>query len=242
VPARVFLNNIVWGALGLDWKYDEATNTVALDVDWRVSDPRSPKELLQTVWKTSLQDADWQRTFDALLSHPRNFEKAWRVRQRSYYESPLSRGAMLILDDASRGHPTTPMDCLLVRRMISTSHKPYIVVVIRHQMVVSPGHSSIDCYWFNEDGTLEGADLLNTGHRCGLTAAKAVPAIDDGNWGPPYTETSELQLVLDNYARFFTARLVLTDSGVKIIKVADLHGKEENGLGVGESLMNQAQK
>jgi hypothetical protein len=82
--------------VGMTWSYDAARYAVVLDFPWHVKDARSNAELMealgQTVrlenakyvyYRTGDQKTDpWQAAFNALLSKPENYPKAWLMRWR----------------------------------------------------------------------------------------------------------------------------------------------------------------
>jgi len=86
--------------LGLSWRYDAATDAVATDFRWRRDDPRSLAKLataaqftqptgmfggdpwIQREWGplTLTENDEALRAFDALVSKPENFPRAWKLR------------------------------------------------------------------------------------------------------------------------------------------------------------------
>jgi hypothetical protein len=90
VTAKDFLDHIC-NSLRLTWKFNQQAGSIALSIPWIRRDLRSATDLLHFVCKPSdlknnlKEEADWENAFDALLSKPVNFKKAWKVRQRVDY-------------------------------------------------------------------------------------------------------------------------------------------------------------
>lgn len=221
---RSFLDAICQ-SIGLNWEFDLSSNTVKLNLLWKTADERSPEELLQFLREPGYstdykEDPKWQAAFNALLSNPVNFEKSWRVRQQALLEQ-------LFLKDR-----VTPV---LVKPFVSKSLQKYILVLIEQQIRTYPGHGSISYYWFKDDGSLEGAGLFNTGHRCALIDATV--DFSSTSQGEP---SSELQLILKfNLVRFYIARFELDTHGLRLISLTDANGQlaNNNGLNIGEPLL-----
>lgn len=218
---RDFLTSIC-GEMGLKWGFDPKANTISLDLIWKTSDSRLPKELLGWVMKSdiafSAKDAQWQGVFDALLCAPVNFEKAWRVRQQGILESHIQ---ML------RFFAVTPV---LIQSVVSTSQEKFILIVIEQPIEIYPGNGSMSYYWFREDGVLSGAGLCNTGHRCKLLNVTVQ------NGGDP----SDILVVLEmNLRNIFLAYFQLTSEGLKLTSLLNARGEshENRGLNVGVSLL-----
>ncbi len=213
---REFLNHMVRCKLGLEWRLDAENDRIELDLPWRKTDARTPAELLQSVWQRLPSDSpDWHSAFDALLSKPGNFEKAWRVRQFARYQS-LFRNM-----EGER---------LWVGRVISETQHPLVVVVVRHRIHTYPGRGAVSCYAFREDGTLQWADLADSGWRCDLTQV----AVDLSSTlaGP-----SEMRWAITaNLSSTYTARFRFTGNGIRWIGTTNSNG-EEAGLQLGTSLL-----
>jgi len=221
VKAKDFLDSIC-SSIGLAWKYDKATNVVSLDLYWKKDDPRSVPELFHYLSDHQGNSAEWQAAFDALLSKSQNYEKAWKVRQKSCFQNVFMPFA-----------PATPK-VILFKPVVAVSLEKYKLLMLCQPIQMYPGHGSVSYYWFKDDGTLLGADLMNTGHRCAL-----VDATIDNEYGAYSDRASELQMIVKMNTRDFSvATFALDANGLKLTRFADIHGAEkENSQGVGASLM-----
>jgi hypothetical protein len=218
--------------LCLSWRFDPKTGTIALDVPWRIVDPRHASELLKFAWKPGYnadlsKDQKWQDAFQALLCKELNFPKSLRVRQRSMFEN------MFRISNWGLQHTVAP---LLIKQIIDASGKKYVFFLFVQPIQMYPGHGSASYYWFTEDGTLVGAGLMNTGHRC-----KVIDAAIDNEVGARSGMTSELQIILKmNERDFEIATFVLGEERLRLLHLTDTHGEEINndGRSVGVSLVH----
>ena len=216
--------------LGLAWKLDAQGSGVTIDYLWRTPDPRPAAELLQYVWKPPYytefeKDTKWQHAFNALVSTEANLARASLVRQRSVLESWMRSLKY------PEGFALKP---ILVSPAVDTKGEKHVVIVMNHPIFTSPGHGSVSYYWFKDDGTLRGAGLIDSGHRCRLVDV----ILDREN--PPPGEASEMQMVLKfNLNTLFIARLVLEPGGLKLISLTDAkgHPQDNDGIHVGRSLL-----
>lgn len=223
---RAFLDHIC-NPLSLKWKYDQPTNTLALDLDWRTPDPQSCGKLLKTLQdpkqRTPYENNPvWQHTFNALLSSPDNFKKGWKTRQSAELQFPCSI-------------PYKKIKPLLIKEINSVSNKKYTTVLIYHPSLFSVTNGALSYYWFTKDGKLAGSGLFNTGHRCDL-----IDATIDNEFGSRSDKPTEFHLILKMNGRdFFIARLALEDRGMKLLSLADARGEsvDNSGLGVGWPLL-----
>ncbi len=224
----------------LDWTFSPQDKTVDFHLPWCVSDPRSAADLFRDIWKPEAvakmdgeaiwkyrldarrsrnpsravrprpdaasppqlaADAAWQPTFNALLSKPGNFERACQVRQRS------------ALDSAMR-FPNTTLPFMeapaLEAEMIDVKGDRYFCVFFDRDIEFSPGHGSLSYYWFREDGTLVGAGLMDTGHRC------FSPKFTVKN-APPESpmKASELTMIVNWNCDHVVPRFILDENGLK---------------------------
>ena len=109
--------------LGMTWKYDATRDAVSLDFPWHVSDPRSAAELIATLSTTTppedekhiycstidLKNDPWRPAFNALLSKPGNYPKAWQVRWKMEgvlpgLHQPINLFTGRILDETGTTH------------------------------------------------------------------------------------------------------------------------------------------
>lgn len=213
---REFLSGICNGGR-LGWSYDATTNVVTLDLPWRIADPRPRQQLLGELRQKPLEDASWMKILDELLSTPENFARAWRVRQAAMYEG-------IILP---RFEP------LLVQPVNSALQKKSILVLVRQPIAMHPGRGSLSYYWFEEDGTLLGAGLMNTGHRCTLLEASLDPEI---GFQAGRISTLHLKLV-QNLKHAMTATLFLGKDRLELMEHKDAKGERISGYSVGEALV-----
>jgi len=245
----------------LDWTFSPEDKTVDLHLPWRVSDPRSAADLFREIWKPDAvakmdgeaiweyrldarrardpageappradaasrpqmaADATWLPTFNALLSKPGNFERACQVRQRSALESAMRFPNMTV--------PFLEAPCLEAE-MIDVEGDKYFCVLFDQDIEFSPGHGSLSYYWFREDGTLAGAGLMNTGHRC------FSPKFTVKN-APPESrmKASELTMIVNWNRDQVVARFFLDEIGLQF----SLGAKEKvfDNTHLGESLLN----
>ena len=121
-----------------------------------------------------------------------------------------------------------------MKQVIDASGAKYILILICQEIQMYPGHGSASYYWFKDDGTLVGAGLMNTGHRC-----KVVDTTIDNELGAGSALTTELQMILKmNERDFMTAMFVLDANGLKLTRLVDAHGANVNlDIHVGQSLM-----
>lgn len=227
ITTRRFLDSIA-RRLNLRWDYDPASKTVSLRLPWITTDSRTPVELLHALinfgYSTDYEkDQNWQHVFNALLSAPTNLEKAWPVRQQGISETWYHSGLEYAVA------PT------FVKPVISTSMAKYTLILIEHSINTYPGHGSLSYYWFQEDGTLAGAGIINTGWRC-----KLVDGTVDNEYGSRSDQPSEIHLILKwNTRDFLVARFQLTPDGLQLVSLVDAAGKtfSNQGVNVGDSLL-----
>jgi hypothetical protein len=213
--------------LALKWQLDQEANSVTLSLPWEVNDARSPSELLKAVRQSPSgnyeHNSGWQTAFNALLSNKMNFDNAWKVRQKASLQRLLAFTA------------NDPVKPILMKRVVDKEGAKYVLILICQEIEFYPGHGSVSYYWFKEDGTLVGAGLMNTGHRCDV-----VDATIDNEYGNRTDQTTELQMILKmNLRDFMTAMFVLGPDGLELTHLLDLHGATVNnvGINVGQSLM-----
>lgn len=213
--------------LSLKWQFDPKTGTVSVAPAWKVADPRTPAELLKAVWQPGgtvnyEKDPQWQNAFNALLSHAGNFDKAWKVRQKSAFQGIFFK------------RPSKP---ILMQEVIGTDGMKYVLIVISQPMQMSPGHGSVSYYWFGDDGVLAGADLMNTGHRCTL-----VNMTVGNQHGQNAGNASEIQMSLAfNEHDFYLARFVLAKQCLRLNRLTNEQGEAAAFNGIGKSLMGPDQ-
>ena len=218
--------------LSLKWKVDKETDVLALEPRWKTSDPRQPSELLEAVWRQGYgaeygKTPAWQTAFDALLSKDTNYETAWKVMQKSSLRQILPS-------------PATASKPLLTKEIIDRAGNKRVLVLCCQPIEMIPGNGSVSYYVFKRDGTLIDAGLMNTGHRCEVIDA----AIDD-ELSTMTDKFSELQIISKwNMYKIYIARFALEADGLKLAHLVDGHGAEENnnGMGIGESLMGPDQE
>ena len=200
--------------------------TLALDFPWKTSDPRSQKELVHFLYHPGGENdcktnPKWLAAFNALISKPRNIGKAWRVRQLTQY------GCISFLNKLNKinvgGNP------LLTKLVTMATGKRVIFALVCQPIEFFPGNGSVSYYWFDEEGVLLGAGLMNTGHRRILKDV----IIDN-----EYTGTDKPSVITMN-TDCFTARFVLRDDGLKLKHIAGANGESIDNLGynIGEDLM-----
>ena len=250
----------------LDWTFSPEDKTVDLHLPWRVSDPRSAAELFREIWKPEAvakmdaeaiwkyrldaqrshhpareappraeaaaqpqlaADATWQPTFNALLSKAGNFERACKVRQRSALEATRFPNTTLLFMEAPA----------LEAEMIDVKGDKYFCVFFDAEFIYSPGHGSLSYYWFREDGTLVGAELMDTGHRC------FAPKFTVKN-APPESpmKASELTMTVKwgGNGDQVVARFVLDENGLEFSPdaIGQCEEKFFDDLHLGESLLD----
>lgn len=223
---RGFLDQLC-GTISLKWSFDPAGNVVAVEPAWKTADPRTTVALLQAVWRPDdeagcARDTAWQTAFNALLSHPANYQRAWTVRQKSAFQEFRLGFAF----------PARP---LLMQPVIDKAGTKYFLVMIVQPIQMYPGHGSVGYYWFQDDGTLVGAGLMNTGHRCAVVGA----AVAKG-FGPNAGKPSELQMNLKmNLDSLYLARYSLGATGLELTSLVGPRGEEHDpsGMSVGQNLM-----
>ena len=224
ITVTTFLDSIC-GYLHLKWKLDAQTNVVILDFPWRTSDSRPLSELWNLIEKQNYQKKEeWTRAFDALLSADTNFERAWRVRQRSCFEMGYSLSTLK-----------------LVQQITDTAGNKYVIVLLYQPCLMIPGHGSVEYYWFREDGILMGAGLMNTGNRCDFLDASV------NNGYGSREKISNLHMVLKwGGGSFLLVRFVLDKTGLKLTHLVDEYGTDVRydtpyfpgfDLGLGKSLL-----
>lgn len=172
ISRKKFLDTY-FGFQGISWEIDEKAKEIHLDFAWHKQDPRNAKELLKEIHEFPFHayspngrisdDSSWAKAFNALLSKEKNFSKSWEIRVRQDMES------LFFL-------PRQGIDLQLVDRIETSEMKNSTVIVVRNQIAIYPGESSMCCYWFDEEGTLLGADCVSTGYRSELVAvSKSYP-------------------------------------------------------------------
>ncbi|CAN5766671.1 hypothetical protein BH09VER1_BH09VER1_45580 [soil metagenome] len=247
VTAGKFLDAIC-GSLVLQWRLDAEKRVVVLDVGWRREDVRPAKELLQVVTSGSespsvmprysaeksaeqqrdaahgtfreriLHDEEWQEAFDALLSKPDNFAKAWKVRQQSAAES------VFVSPEAVKP--------VLAQGMVATTGKEYVLVLTYQPIPMYPGNGTFAYYWFAKDGRIAGAGLVTSGHRCDLVETKVEAGASAGK-----ASTLKVDLMMnENYP--LTARFQLGETGLERVSVTDRIGAG-NSFDVGKSVLKE---
>ncbi len=218
----------VFGTLGLQWTMDEKQEVIEAQLAWVLSDSRTPTELLQSVHKPQYSgmyavgekpiDREWETAFHALLSKEGNFGKAWMVRQRAFF------------DRLFRSVPEQ-LHLVLVDSIIAEAKEKYILVVLEQPIEMYPGRGSISCYWFRENGVLEGAEILSTGHRCELVDASIADCLGSGT-------RCEFQLVVKfNSQSFLTQCYRLRSDGLQLLSVVTANGKVVNPADSGFGLV-----
>ena len=240
---RLFLDGIT-GSLVLKWEFDPANNTVALDLPWKITDPRTPAELVHFLYKPGdgddcMTNPKWPVALNALLSLPANLEKAWRVREESQLQDAIGNAF-----DGVRSPllPPAPMACggnpVMATPITATNLQQYIFVMICQPIMTSIGHGSVSYYWFKDDGTLMGAGLMNTGHRVPFLGA-AIDKVSPGAEKP-----SELQFTLgyEGKEQWATkATFVLGNRGLLLKRLGDEKGEHAHNMGaIGDDLMEPA--
>ena len=150
----------VCGFAGLNWNYDTASGTIFVVPEWKRTDSRSEKELIQIVgqtlpvrWDALLTSATpnrlgghslaldaWRIAFDALLSKPDNYPTAGTL--RVYHDS---HGHMSFCPFPVQNDFTGP---------IQGDHGEQEILVLNEQVSMSNKDSAGDLayYLFNEDG------------------------------------------------------------------------------------------
>ncbi len=166
VTYREFLSDTC-SLLGLTWHYDAKRDAFVTDFAWRSNDPRSSRELVDFLTTTQPRPSNelgipidkngrydnqptdpWPRALDALLSHPENFPRTWRLR---------------LLDD-TKGGTFCPMPGKIIWRgqMLDQHHQPHFVVIKYHPAFSMPGPTaSFDCYVFGPDGHFADGAILS---------------------------------------------------------------------------------
>jgi len=241
---KIFLDSIV-GDLALKWEFNPESKTVTLDLPWKITDPRTPAELVHFLshpgngddYKTNPQ---WPAALNALLSLPANLEKAWRVRQEAQLQDVLGN---VFAGVRSPLLPAPPMNCggtpVMVTPITATNLQRYTLVLISRRALTSFGHGSLSYYWFKDDGALTGAGLMNTGYKVPLLGV----SIDDEPIGAE--KPSELQFTLGYEGKEQWATLatfVLGNQGLKLKRLGDEKGEHAHTMGgVGDDLMAPAQ-
>jgi len=113
----------------------------------------------------------------------------------------------------------------------------FATISSRRLAMGNPGHGSASYYWFKEDGTLAGAGLMDTGHRCGWVdiTANDIRSADS----KIRTEVHLVLKTLMNVQAFLIARFVLEADGLKLISLTGADGKkhDNDGFHVGRSLV-----
>jgi len=229
-PVTDYLN-AVSDDLRLAWKYQPPSRRILLDVAWRREDLRPAKELLEFVAHHGQdndleKDVPWQDAFHALLCQSANFSKAVEVRQKAISESFLF---------GFGGRPwLPPMKVALRAPVVDVDGHRYLLVLAVQDMDFSPGHGCAHYYWFQEDGSLAGAGIMNTGHRISVSGAK----IDPASATPPGQTSGILLSVQFNEQGSITARFVLGHDGLQLVNLTDADGKElKNDFQIGGSLL-----
>ncbi|MGB8354374.1 MAG: hypothetical protein WCD79_10830 [Chthoniobacteraceae bacterium] len=220
VTTKDFLDHIC-NSLRLTWKFNQQAGTIVLSIPWIRHESRSAADLLHFVCKPSdlknnrNEANDWENAFDALLSKPANFKKAWKVRQRVDY-----------------GFGSGLCEPMVRQSIFSVSKTKYIFVLICHPCVMIPGSGSASYYWFKEDGTLAGAGLMEIGVN------SLGGATIDSEYGPHAGEVSELHLLTYDDGDFVITRFVLKDDGLVLKGLMNGRGeKVRNNRKIGQSLM-----
>lgn len=230
---RAFLDDIC-RSLGLKWDFNSESGIIGLDFFWKTPFPRAyggpplkEHQAQHFLYRPGdgndcRTNAKWPIAFNALVSCPMNIGRAWKVRQRSHFQG--------FFPDFSGvgGKP------FLTKPVTTTSLQRVMLVIICQPIMVFPGNGSISYYWFKDDGTLLGAGLMNTGHRCALADVTV-----DNEW-IGVDKPTEIQMNLQFNARDpVTARFVLEDTGLKLRHLAGANGENMNVIGthIGKDLM-----
>jgi len=213
--------NTYFGYQGISWEIDDKNKTIRLDFAWHKQDPRSEKELMQVIHEFPRyayspdgrisNDSLWAKAFNALLSKKKNFSKAWETRVRQDMENLLCS-------------PKLGIDLQLVDRIETSEMKNSTVIVVRNQIANYPGESSMCCYWFDEEGTLLGADCVTTGWRSELVAV---------------TRAFDLEVMARGFGDYYLERFTITKHGLKCAGGMGSDGKpiQAEQFGFGKSLL-----
>lgn len=208
----------VCGDLHLSWKYDPLKRAVTLDLPWRKSDARSTADLFQIIWQPGHEDAfykdnTWWSALYGLLSKPENFGAASKVQQAAGLQD-LFRGFAPGWD-ATKIKPS--LGKIYEMPVVSVTGDRYHCLFLVRHMQMSPGHGWMAYYWFKDDGTLAGADLMNTGHRLIVDHLQVRNSSKEG--------PSEMLITTEhnNQGTPHPVRFVLTERGFQL--------SEDSGLG-----------
>jgi len=147
--------------MGLDCKYDAATDALVTDFPWHHDDPRSNHDLLQVLTTTQPVAEDlthphpadpWRTALDALLSKPDNFASAWKLR---------------FLDDVREEFFYTPQSGTILwsGELPDEKTKKHFLIINYHSGMMPEG--TFCCYVFDSEGRFEYGALLDGAYRCG---------------------------------------------------------------------------
>jgi len=169
---------------GMVFDYDRKRDGLDLDFRWRVDDPRSAKELVDTLVATQPPDKEpggspvdktlfpgpyasdpWRHALDALISKPENYSRTWKLR---------------FLDDM-RSSLMLPTDgnILWSGMLASTAGDPVFMVIKFHSALATKGPTAcFVCYLFDPNGRFIGGAILSDTYedfratKVGLSASK----------------------------------------------------------------------
>lgn len=218
-PVKELLNRVC-GDLNLQWKYDPQKQEIAVDCPWRTTDARPAADLFKAIWRPGHEDAfydddSWWVALNGLLSKPENFPAACKVQQAAGLHS-LFRGFSEHWDQTRIG---ASLGRIIEQPVVSAGGGRYHCVFLIRNMQASPGHGWMAYYWFNDNGTLVGADLMNTGYRL-IVDSLQVHDLRSGGKTP-----SEVIITAhhNNNGKPTPAFFVLTEHGLQL--------SEDSGLG-----------
>ncbi len=217
------LLNTVCSSLGFQWSLDKGESELRLAPSWWRDDARPKDELLRILATSKLDDEKWRDAFFGLLSSKGNFEKAWRVRQKSLSGS--------MFPTLRAGKP----DAVIAHDVVDEEGHKRFFILIRHQIECYPGESRASAYWFDDAGEIVGCDYFCAGYRSNFDGAEVVQT-------KAAPQPTGIQIKSSAFAKTkVVQKYILTAGGLKLIEVVNEDGTPfPHDIQCGQSRMEPA--